>query len=395
MERKRDSIELANQQNNAVNQQVENGTLPANATQNQMTELPDSLKNIELQRQYGIFGSAGAGSEETTVIENNLVKVTFTNKGGKIKEIELKEHFKLLEDTSGTDVKSVLKLMEDQKNKWEYKLPLQNGSMVSTGDLFFSASQSGNTITYQAPASNGGFFEQKYTLKPDSYEIDYDIKFQGLNNALANSANRIELNWVNYLDKLEKSTYWEKMYTSIYFKEVDEDPSYCSCTSDGEEDADENPVEWVSSSNQFFNASLMTDGKPFVQGLMKTKMVDEEADDVKITTAQLQIPFGQTSSESFAMKMFVGPNDYDRMAAFGNDLEQVIPFGRSIFGTINRYVIRPMFGFISNFVSNKGIAILIMILILKTLLYPLQYRCLLYTSPSPRDATLSRMPSSA
>ena len=26
---------------------------------------------------------------------------------------------------------------------------------------------------------------------------------------------------------------------------------------------------------------------------------------------------------------------------------------------------------------------------------PLEYRCLLYTSPSPRDATLSRMPSSA
>ena len=376
MERKRDSIEQASQLDNTVQQQIEEGTLPTGTVQNQFTDLPDSLKNLELAKRYGIFGSAGAGSEETTVIENNLVKVTLTNKGGKIKEVELKEHFKLLEDSTKTDVKSVLKLMEDSKNKWEYKLPLQNGNKISTGDLYFNASQSGSAVTYQAPANNGGYFEQKYSLKPDSYEIDYDIKFQGLNNALANDASQIELNWVNYLDKLEKSTYWEKMYTSIYFKEVEEDPSYCSCTSDGEEDADNNPVEWVSSSNQFFNASLMSDGKPFSNGLMKTKMVDENAEDIKITTAQLQIPYGQTSSETFAMKMYIGPNEYERMQSFENELEQVIPFGRSVFGTVNRYVIRPMFGFISGFVSNKGIAILIMIIILKTLLYPLQYKAL-------------------
>ena len=105
MERKRDSIEQASQQDNSINQQVEAGTLPASTAENQMTKLPDSLRNLELAKQYGIFGAAGAGAEETTVIENNLVKVTFTNKGGKIKEVELKEHFKLLEDTTGTDVK--------------------------------------------------------------------------------------------------------------------------------------------------------------------------------------------------------------------------------------------------------------------------------------------------
>jgi YidC/Oxa1 family membrane protein insertase len=56
------------------------------------------------------------------------------------------------------------------------------------------------------------------------------------------------------------------------------------------------------------------------------------------------------------------------------ELEDVIPFGRSIFGTINRWVIRPIFTFLSSFIGSMGIVILVLTFIVKMILYPLTYK---------------------
>ena len=60
----------------------------------------------------------------------------------------------------------------------------------------------------------------------------------------------------------------------------------------------------------------------------------------------------------------------------GDNLEDVIPFGWSIFGTVNRWIIRPIFNFLATFIGNKGIVILFLTLIVKLSLYPLTYRML-------------------
>ena len=62
------------------------------------------------------------------------------------------------------------------------------------------------------------------------------------------------------------------------------------------------------------------------------------------------------------------------LQAQGNGLEDIIPFGSSIFGTINRWLIRPSFAFLNSFISSKGIAIIVMTLLVKLLLFPLTYK---------------------
>jgi YidC/Oxa1 family membrane protein insertase len=57
-------------------------------------------------------------------------------------------------------------------------------------------------------------------------------------------------------------------------------------------------------------------------------------------------------------------------------MEDIVPFGWSIFGTINRWVIRPIFSFLSNLIGSKGIVILLLTLIVKSLVYPLTYKML-------------------
>jgi len=99
----------------------------------------------------------------------------------------------------------------------------------------------------------------------------------------------------------------------------------------------------------------------------------EKVNYLKICKSTLQIP----KSNDYKMAFYIGPNEYDNLKAYGNDLEMAIGFGWSIFGAINRHVIRPMFLFLSGLVGSMGLAIIILIFIIKGLLYPLNYKMLL------------------
>ena len=324
---------------------------------------------------FGAFSAASQGSEVVEVLENELFKVSFSNKGGAIKEVVLKKYLKVKEGAKGEEIKSTLRLLEDSKNRFEYLLPVKdsNKGVVSTAELFFKATKSNNEVVFRANAgSNGAYIEQKYTIQPDGYGIAYDIKLVGMDGIIRSDANSIELNWVNYLDKLEKNATYERNYSTIYYKPTDEKPDYCSCTSNDVDNV-ATPLKWVSSSNQFFNTSLVANTS-FASANLSSEMLDEGNEDLKKTQAQIRVPFAHTADETFGMQLYVGPNEFDRLRAYNVDLENVISFGSSILGTINRWAVRPVFNFLSFFVSSKGLVILLLTLLIKLMLYPLTYK---------------------
>jgi YidC/Oxa1 family membrane protein insertase len=105
-------------------------------------------------------------------------------------------------------------------------------------------------------------------------------------------------------------------------------------------------------------------------------MLDESSSDLKLLRSTLNIPASEVTGDGFDMQFYIGPNDFENLIAFQEDLEDIIPFGRSIFGTINRWVIRPMFSALSTVFSNKGLVILLLTLVVKIVLFPLTYRML-------------------
>ena len=159
----------------------------------------------------------------------------------------------------------------------------------------------------------------------------------------------------------------------MYFKPVEESVEHCSCTGTDQEQVDDQRLKWVSNTNQFFNSTLIAE-TGFQSGSFETEVLDLEADDLKKLHSRLAVPYGE--STSFDMDFYIGPNEFERLASYGLDLQDVVPFGRSIFGTVNRWVIRPIFSFLSKFIGSKGIVILMLTLIVKLLLYPLTYRML-------------------
>lgn len=338
-------------------------------------EVPDTQRAQILGGQFGAFAAVAVGSAETTVLENELIKVTFSNKGGRIKDVLMKKHFKMVHGKDRKDRKIPLHLLEDNKNRFEYILPVQglrNG--VNTADLYFTAEEKGNSVTFRADAGNGQYFAQTYTLTANSYKLDYALDFKGMDQVFASNAKTVELKWVNYLDKIEKSTQYERQYSTLNFKPVDARSGRCSPTKQySEKDAEGAPIQWIANTNQFFNSALMSD-KGFASAKMSSKNLAEESEDLKELVSSIQIPFGGGSNEQFAMHFYIGPNEFDRLHNMGYSMSDIVPFGQNIMGTINRWIIRPLFSFLTGLFSSKGIVILMLTLLVKLLLFPLTYR---------------------
>jgi len=250
---------------------------------------------------------------------------------------------------------------------------------VSTEDLYFEGTQSGNKITFTAKSNTGGGFVQEYTLN-EGYGIDYKIDYSSISNVLDRKETSIGLNWQNNLHAYERNEQFEQQYSAVYYKEHDEsDPDDCGCMQDDEEDLSDEKIDWVSHSNQYFNSAVIAKGTPFLAGKVasvKAELPEDKnkrSESIEKLSTTLDIP---VEAGSFDMQVYVGPNDYNTLSAFDNSLEYIIPFGNSIFGTINRYVIRPVFDFLSRFIGSRGLIIILVIFVIKMLLYPLMYKML-------------------
>ncbi|PHI19181.1 membrane protein insertase YidC [Lewinellaceae bacterium SD302] len=350
----------------------------ADADSDEMTTLSDSARLARFGGTYGPFATALGGEERTVTLENDLMTVDFSTKGGKVAQVRLKEYQKMVEDEKGEIITSPLFLLDDERNRFEYLLPVSSvpSGGVNTGDLNFTATVEGQSVVFRAPVSTGGYFEQRYTLNDGTYLMDYDLRMEGLNNILTAGAEVIKLNWTNHLEKIEKNASYEANLSTVYYKPLDDDTDHCSCTGSDEEIVDGERLKWVANTQQFFTSALFSDNG-FSEGKLETITVDvETSEDLKVLNTQLSVPFNRSASENIGMSFYVGPNEFDRMRAIGHDFSDVIPYGRSIFGAINRWIIRPIFDFLDNFVGNKGIAILLLTLLVKLMVYPLTYKML-------------------
>lgn len=335
----------------------------------------DTLATAKLNQQYGDFGSMMVGEESKTKLSNDLMTLTFSTKGGRLLTAELNDHKKVILDADKNEIKSPL-IIGNDAGKFEYILTSKKGEQISTADLIFKAQKIDNGISFIASSPGGSKIEQRYKLDNGKYALDYQLRIDGAKQLLSPANNSIRLKWHEYLNKIELNQTFEKFYSTVYFKEKGENSDYCNCRSDDTEDDPDMNIEWISHSNQFFNKSLVPQGEHLSNTFFETKMMDEDHEYMKLTKSEGDLALRGDNTEIFNFKMYVGPNEFERLQLFENDLEQVVPFGTSIFGTINRYIIRPSFNFLSKYIGSKGVVIIILIFILKMLLYPFMYKML-------------------
>ncbi|MBK9271829.1 MAG: membrane protein insertase YidC [Saprospiraceae bacterium] len=309
-------------------------------------------------------------TEQFYKLKNNLCEITISSKGGRITKAFINGYQKIILAEDGSELKTDLFLLEDPKNKFEFKIEGSRGT-IQTGQLYFQLmDQSENNLKLKAEVPGGGVIVQSYKLAAEDYTLDYTVRMDGLE-----TQKDIILYKENFLDKIEKNYEYEKYFTSVYYKELKENADYCSCRSDDSHDSKGNQVQWISHSNQFFNSTLIP-AKPFNSALLETVMLPDNSEDLKLLKSSASISPSDIIAKDYAMKYYIGPNEYKRLDAFGVHLEDIIPYGWSVFGTINRYVIRPLFSFLHSLMGNMGIIILLMTFIVKLVVFPLAYKML-------------------
>jgi YidC/Oxa1 family membrane protein insertase len=340
----------------------------------QTVSIPDSVKMQQMQGEIGQFAAFGVGTEQNYCLENSEMKICFSNKGGRIKDVVLKKHFKLTEDEKHVEQKEALKLFEDVKNKFEWTIPANTpkGS-ISTQDLYFTPSVSSNTVIFSAKVNDQTYIEQKYVIG-GGYDLDYDVQIKGFGQILKPDTKNVQLYVENYLDKLEQNVSYESSYSYLNFRENEQAPDYLSGT--GTDQKTLNNVQWVAHSNQFFSTVIMSKNGNFSTAALESQAFDPAASrDLKKTVSRLDLPV-QNGDVSANLKLYIGPKDYKGLQTYKTKLEDIVSYGGSILGTINRWIIRPIFDFLHSMIGNVAICILLLTLIVKGILYPLSYKML-------------------
>lgn len=356
-------------------------SLTAEVKDSLLAELNQELKPVAAPTEdYGNFTSALACEGEIIELENDKLKLKFDTKGGRIIDVQLKEYdaydFSTPEDNND---KTPVHLLNNKQDKFNYFIPIKGakGGFIETQKLCFKPTLKAteNTIIFRAYADNSSqYIEQKYILSEDGYLVDYDFKLEGLGDML--NDRTMVLNWHTHLNKIEKNPTYERRMSSIHYKEVEKSPNYCTCASDAETEL-EKEVEWLSHTQQFFNTSLIVkgDNRPSSASLA-TFMMEEDSSHLKELISKVNFPIAQGESSNYDMQLYLGPNEYNTLQDLDVGLERIIPFGWSIFGVISRHVIRPLFNFFASFVPNYGVIIILLTLLIRMAMFPLQFRML-------------------
>jgi YidC/Oxa1 family membrane protein insertase len=330
--------------------------------------LTDSLATQELSNKYGVF--ANAAKEDTSVytLENKLIKVKFSSKGGKVKSVELKNY----KNWEGKPVT----LFEGDSSEIALNFFANNRS-ISTRDLFFAGIKSNNTVAMRLYAgSQDKYIEFLYTLKEDDYKLGYKVNFVGLNDIIARNTNYVELSWKQLMKNQEKDMKMERANSTIYYMFTDNEVDYLAETKDGEKDLT-TKVKWVAMKQHFFTQVLIADNDFDKPTRVETKNGAEGDSFVKSTKASFTLPFAHNAQESFGMHFYFGPNHYQILKSQGYNLEKQIPLGWGIFGWVNRFIVIPIFNFLNGFNWSYGIIILILTIVIKLLLLPLTFKAYL------------------
>ncbi len=315
-----------------------------------------------LTQQYGGFGKSVSGTEETAVLENKELKVTFSSKGGRIKQVQLKNYKR-------ADSAELLMIGSESEQSLEF---FTKNNTIKTGDFYWSiVSKDPKQLVYRLSASPTQYIEHVYTIGEDGFNIGHQIKTSGLNELMLPNTQLV-LHWNINVPLQEYEQEKEKNLTAIYYKYPEQVASYLGETTHEDLKTD-NKTEWVSFKQQFFNSTLIPK-EPFAKesNLKSSPSVNEK--EVEMLDASLNLPYNFENQKTFEMKFYFGPNKFKLLKEQNIGLEKLIPLGWGIFGWINRFMIIPIFNFLSGFMSNYGIIILLLTLIVKTLLLPLVYK---------------------
>lgn len=333
------------------------------------TEVNKYVKN-------GVFAKCLTGTDSVVTLQNDSLKVAISSKGGMITSAVLKKY-------SAYNAPEV-ELFDAETNSYSFGLNT-NSQHFDTKDFYFTPAEvTDTTVLMQLDLGNGSKWGIKYTLKPDSYIVSMDVVQENMQNVIPSNIPVMDFAWLQRINRHEKGKMFEEQNSGVYYKFLGGDVDNLSETSKDKEDFSDK-FKWVSFKNQFFSSVLIADSYfsgakmnsvPFEKG---TSLYNDYLKDVSFNS---EIDYSSADANPASFKFFFGPNLYELLAHYDDtlypdddlELTRLLPLGWSLFRWINEYFVIPIFDFLSKYIGNAGIVILLLTIIIKIVLAPFQFK---------------------
>jgi YidC/Oxa1 family membrane protein insertase len=328
----------------------------------------DSTKSI-------VIDSLKGAPEKSIKVENDDIIVTFSTKGATIKKVELKNHKTFTAFNSKKNEPMVL--FDGSKNGIDIQIPTVSGD-ISLNNLDFATSSENVVVKNEQDISfvsqiGSIKIEKVYHFKAKGFDFTQNLKTEGLGTMLKNAPSKLV--WENNMQILENDLSENRKAAQInYFdkEETFEDMGLGS-VSDEQEDS-EQPVKWFSFKQKYFTAGVVSENSYFEKCQFKLTTPTLDSSVVKVGSVSAQIPFADINSGKLALKYYFGPNELNDLKAVGFDFQKNLYLGYDIVKPINRYVFVPLFNWVESFITNYGLLIILVVLIIKITLTPLIYK---------------------
>ena len=338
----------------------------------QMTaaEREKSAQEAILNDSTALFFSALSGQNESVVLKNEKVELTFNTKGGTISKA-------VILGFEDKDSAKNVTLFDAEDQQMNFMLAGKNENII-TKDLFFTPTEvTDRTVTMTASAANGGSISFKYELG-DDYLLHFSLLTSGLKGQFAPNYNSIDIEWSSRARQQEKGFMFENRYATLTYKEKNGSTDYLSETSEENETLDES-LDWVAFKNQFFSAVLISKDDFEKNAIVQSIPQEKGSGYLKNYDAKLKTAFDPTGVKASEFEMYIGPNDFrlikdvEEQSRFGKDLdlEQLVYLGWPLFRIINRWFTLYVFDWLTGFGFNMGVVLILITLLLKAITYPM------------------------
>ncbi len=389
--RHQDSIaQVAAEQQQKVEAQLKQ---QAEQKKDSLVQSSDSLDvSKEISDRFGVFAQDAKGEEKLITLENNLMRIKISTKGGKIYSVELKNY--------ETYDSLPLILFSGPGNVFGLNFFSHNRS-IRTDDLYFTPSTSdsilistgpevkkgkeGNenyneknggipqTLVMKLSAGDGRFLEYQYTLNYNSYMVGFKVNLTGMNDVISSNSNYVNFNWAQKAPRLEKkSKYGEDRYTSVTYKYFEDEIDKLSPEKSSEKSL-KTKVKWISFKHLFFNSTLIADDA-FPTADVKFDYNATSDSLLGDFYADIALPYDNSANQTLGMRLYFGPNHYSTLKQYNLSLDRLINLGYSILRPVNRFLVIPVFNLLRTHIANFGIIILLLTLFIKLILFPFTFK---------------------
>lgn len=337
--------------------------------------------------QFGVFAASSSGAEKFYTLENEVLKLKISARGGNVWSVELK-NYKTFDTLP-------LILFQGDSNRFNLEFNTEDLKSINTSSLYFVPSpasySSGDSIPIAGKdsvqfalrlypggdktAGSNKYIEYIYTLRKNDYMVGFNVRFAGMGDVIARNTRDIALVWNADLLKQERSFKTELSQATIYYMDKTGEVDNLKETKDSQERIT-SAVKWISYKTQFFSASLIA-GDAFNSVDIAT-LSYKETDHRKLKNMQSTslLSYDPAKDQNYSMQFYFGPNKYRTLKKYDLNLERQIPLGWSFapIAWFNKYVVVLIFNWLEKYGINYGIIILIMTVMLKIVLFPIAYK---------------------